>query len=285
MTMSFGDPYPPTSTPDRFASERVELPSSVEVPYTVQGSPDGVPVVMLHGLSDSSRSFELLFPRLPDTMRVFAPTLRGHGDAGRPASGYRPVDFAADVVEFMDAIEVDAAVIVGHSMGSRVAQQIAIDHPGRVLGLVLIGAFRSLHELVEIDELHAAIRSLEDPVDPEFVRGFQLSTITQPVRDDFVEVVIEESLKLPSAVWHATIAGFLDDVSGQHIDAITAPTLLIWGDHDSVVRRATQEAMVSTMPNARLISYHGTGHAVHWEQPERVASDLINFVNEIPATT
>ena len=66
---------------------------------------------------------------------------RGHGDSSSPADGYRIADLAADVVALLDALEIERAVIVGHSMSTWVAEQIAIDHPERVLGLVLEGAF------------------------------------------------------------------------------------------------------------------------------------------------
>lgn len=279
MTPSFQNESSRTPAHSRLAIESVDLPHGVRVPYAVHGSTDGVPVVMLHGLSDSLRSFERLLPSLPASMRVFIPTLRSHGDAGRPESGHRPADFADDVTAFMDVMGIESAVIVGHSMGSQIAQRFAIDNPDRVLGLVLLGAFRTVRELSGIDEIHAAIDSLEDPVDPDFVREFQLSTITQPVPAAFIDSIIADSLKLSAATWQAIIDGFLDDETFQQISTISAPTLLIWGDQDSVTPRAEQDVMVSTIPDARLITYHGTGHAVHWEQPERVASDLIGFVD------
>ncbi|MEQ9814027.1 MAG: alpha/beta fold hydrolase [Azospirillaceae bacterium] len=78
-------------------------------------------MLLLHGLSDSWRSFELALPHLPDSIRVFALSLRGHGDSRRPEAGYHFRDFAADVAAFMDALDLESTVVVGHSMGSAVA--------------------------------------------------------------------------------------------------------------------------------------------------------------------
>jgi non-heme chloroperoxidase len=159
------------------------LPGGLRLPYVEQGDPAGVPVIMLHGYSDSWRSYELLLRRLPDSIHAFALTQRGHGDADRPADGYRPEDHAADVAAFMDAVGVEAAVIVGHSGGSYTAQRFALDHPERTLGIVLVGAFHSMRGNPDVIGLREVVSQLTDPVDREFVREFQESCVAQPVPD------------------------------------------------------------------------------------------------------
>jgi non-heme chloroperoxidase len=95
--------------------QHVELPGRVKLPYAEQGDPSGVPVVLLHAIADSWRSFERVLSDLPESMHAFALTQRGHGDASRPARGYHPRDFAADLAAFMDALHLEAAVVVGGS--------------------------------------------------------------------------------------------------------------------------------------------------------------------------
>src|SRR5687768_9607856 len=90
------------------------LSAKLRLPYVERGDPAGVPVVFLHGYSDSWRSWELLLAELPDSIHAYAITQRGHGDADRPADGYRPQDLASDAAAFMDAAGIEAAVIVGH---------------------------------------------------------------------------------------------------------------------------------------------------------------------------
>lgn len=119
----------------------VELPNQVKLSYVEQGDRSGVPLLLLHGVTDSWHSFELVLPHLPESIHAFALTQRGHGDSSQPAGGYRFHDFASDVAAFMDALHLDQAVIAGHSMGSSVAQRFAIDYPDRTSGLVLIGSF------------------------------------------------------------------------------------------------------------------------------------------------
>jgi non-heme chloroperoxidase len=258
--------------------DSVALSTGVRLPYVEQGDPAGVPVLMLHGYTDSWRSFELLLPHLPSGVRAIAVTQRGHGDADRPASGYRPEEFVSDVAAFMDALELPAAVLVGHSGGSYTAQRFAIEHPERTLGIALVGAFRALSDKPELDELWQAVAELRDPVDRDFVREFQESTATQPVPAEFMEAVIAESRKVPARVWQATLKGLLDAQAPTETGAITAPTLILWGDRDALCTRRDQEALVAAISGARLVVFQGTGHAVHWEQPERVAAELAAFV-------
>jgi pimeloyl-ACP methyl ester carboxylesterase len=156
------------------AIQSVELPGGPKLDYVEQGKASGIPVVLLHGWTDSWHSFEPVLPHLPSDLRAFAITQRGHGDAGRPALGYGPRDFAADVAQFMDLLGIGAAVIAGHSMGSSIAERFALDHPERTLGLVLLGAFTSWRDNPGVMELWTtAISTLEDPVDPDFVRSFR----------------------------------------------------------------------------------------------------------------
>src|SRR3712207_1254388 len=93
----------------------VELPNRVRLEYAEQGDPSGVPVVLLHGITDSWRSFERVLPHLPPSIHAFALSQRGHGDSDRPASGYRPRDFAADLGAFVDALGLGPVVVAGHS--------------------------------------------------------------------------------------------------------------------------------------------------------------------------
>ena len=120
------------------------LPHELELPYVEQGDPDGVPVVLLHAWLDSRRCFDQLMAALPERIRAFAFDQRGHGDATKPAEGYRLRDFADDIGAFMDAVRLHAAVLAGASSGGYVAQRFAIDDRDRILGLALLGSPRSL---------------------------------------------------------------------------------------------------------------------------------------------
>lgn len=256
----------------------VELPNGVKLKYVEQGNPAGIPLLMLHGVTDSWHSFEPVLPHLPDSIHALALTQRGHGDADRPATGYRTRDFAADVAAFTDALGLGPAIVVGHSMGSTNAKRFAIDYPERTRGLVLIGSFATYRNnpgLVEFWE--STVSRLTDPVDPGFVREFQESTLAQPVPAAFLDAIVRESLKVPARVWRAAFEGFFEDDFVKELGTITAPTLLLWGDRDGLSRRADQDGLLAAITESRLAVYDGAGHALHWEEPERFAGDLVSF--------
>jgi pimeloyl-ACP methyl ester carboxylesterase len=266
--------------------ESVELSTGVRLEYVEQGDPSGVPVVLLHGITDSWRSFSPVLPYLPDWIRAFAISQRGHGDSARPEGGYRPSDFAADIAAFLDAKGIDRAVVVGHSMGGIVAMRLALDHPNRVMGLVLVDTFLKMRGNAEIEEFyHSTIAVLEDPVDSSLAREFQESTLSRPIEPAFFETVVRESLKLPARVWRDAFGGLLDVDFSDEIGAVDVATLVLWGDRDTYCSREDQEELASAMPAARLEVYRETGHALHWEEPERFASDLTVFASRQTATT
>jgi len=258
----------------------IALSTGVTLQYAERGSQTGVPVIFLHGVSDSWRSFKHVLPLLPPTIRALAITARGHGDSGRPPSGYAYRDMAEDVHAFMNAMELPAAVVVGHSMGASVAQRLAIDHPSRVAGLVLVGAFATIEKNPEVQAFYdSGVATLTDPIDPAFAREFQVSTLARELPAGQLETFVQESQKMPAHVWKEAFKGFLETPCFcKDLNALTMPALIIWGDRDSYTRRAQQDTLQAEIRGSRLLVYEGTGHAVHWEEPQRFVEDLVSFI-------
>jgi non-heme chloroperoxidase len=259
----------------------LDLPSGIRLPFVEQGDRSGVPVVLLHGYTDSWRSFEGVLAHLPNSVHAWALTLRGHGNADRPLEGYRTADFAADVAAFMDGLDLGSAVVVGHSMGSYIAQRFAIDYPERTLGLVLMGSFPTMRGNPVISVLWDSVSNLVDPVDRDFVLDFQLSTLARPVPPTLLDTVVQESLKVPARIWKAALRGLLEDDHAADLGRIRAPTLIVWGDRDAIFDRRDQDALAAAIPGARLLAYSGAGHGFHWEAPAGFASDLAAFAESV----
>jgi pimeloyl-ACP methyl ester carboxylesterase len=263
---------------------RLQLPGRVRLEFAEQGERHGTPVVALHGVTDSWRSFEPVLPHLPAELRMIALTQRGHGGSDKPALGYRPGDFADDLAAFLDAMEIDRAVLVGHSIGSINAMRFAIDHPSRVAGLLLAGTMPWFGRPPDLLHFHRAqIEPLADPVPADFAREFQRSTLAQPIADALLDGFVAESLKVPARVWRAAFAGFIGDDFSSRLREVEAPTLVIWGRHDAFCSAGDQQEMLRLIRTARLVEYADAGHAMHWEEPRRFALDLTRFVNSIAA--
>lgn len=265
----------------RLRARSLPLVTGITVQYVVQGerlAPGDVPLVCVHGLSDSWRSYEPVLALMPDQQAI-ALTQRGHGEATKPRSGYAAADFAADLAAFLDALRIPRAVLVGHSLGSTVVQRFAIDHPERVAGLVLVGANATWqgHPLVK-DLWDNVVDHLTDPVDPEFVRDFQRS---DRIPADRLETMIAESLPVPARTWQGVGRAMLAADFSDELPRITAPTLVVWGMEDPFCTQAGQERLCALIPRADLLAYPDAGHNLHWEHPERFAVDLRDFLARI----
>ena len=252
----------------------VTLASGVRLHYRHQGPSIGPAIVLLHGLSDSSLSFARVMPLLPSEQRVIAVDLRGHGDSGRPDGEYRITAMADDVLQLMDALKVPSAVVVGHSMGSFVAQAMVERAPRRVSSLVLLGS--APHPVNgTIAQLQVEVGALADPVDAAFVREFQYSTIALPVPRAFMDAAIANSRRMPAAIWKKVLAGMMDYQPQSPRSSVR--TLVIGGTRDAVFSAGEQTALAREYPFGQLRLIDDVGHTLHWELPEVFVRELMRF--------
>lgn len=272
-----------TPTAPRPRIDRLRLRDGLALEYAEQGTRGrGPTLLMLHGITDSWRSFEPVLPHLPPDQHAIALTQRGHGGSDKPARGYRTRDFAADAAAFVRALGLGPVIVVGHSMGATNALRLAIDHPDLVRGVVAAGAFASFADKAEFAAWVASdIATLTDPVPHGLAHQFQLETIAGPVAPGLIEMATAESLRVPARVWRQAFAGLLEDDFRAELQRVAAPTLLVWGEADRFVPAADTQRLQRTLPGVRLASWPGIGHAMHWERPERFAGELMRFVGEV----
>ena len=258
----------------------VMLKTGIRMHYAYKGDPSGTPVIMLHGYADSWYSYSTVLPLLDRKYRVYILDQRGHGKTTQPMGGYAMQQFAADVIAFMDEMKLTKATIVGHSMGSFVAQHVAVAAPERVTRLVLEGTATSIRNNTVI-ELQREVNLLKDtaPVPESFARDFQISIAFQPLPQEFLAGVVKESLNVPARVWREVMAEMLAPEANAELKKIKTPTLIVWGDKETIFPRSEQDLLVSALKNSVLKVYPDTGHAPHWERPERFAKDLAEFIN------
>ena len=265
----------------RFAT--VRLSTGLQLRYAEQGDREGEAIIFLHAYADSWYWFSRVLPLLSYEYHALAPDQRGHGESDKPGCCYTTDDFAADVDALMDVLGVEKATLVGHSSGGLIAQRVALSYPHRVGRLVLIGAPITLVHNEAVAEFGEEMLALEDPISPEFVRGFVGSTIHHPIPEEFLAGAVSESLKVPARVWRDYWEGVLlaaDDTA--RLGEIGVPTLILWGERDALLRREEQERRLAAMPDATLRVYPDTGHAVAGEGPGWVTRDLEAFMRETP---
>lgn len=271
--------------PASFPKQRVDLPTGISMAYVETGDPAGEPVIFLHGYTDTSRSFWPTIRHLvelrPD-LRIFAPDLRGHGDSSMPAGETCPAapqtcfgmaDFAIDIVAFMDAMGIDRAHVVGHSMGSLVAQELALQAPDRVGRLVLlasaartsdhpvIGEFL-LAELVEgswkealIRQVHAYPQAVYEltplDADPEAERWLIDNWVVEVTADPaFLALVLPETARTPIGTWIGVVRAMDAFDNSERLAELRVPTLVLWPTQDATFVAADEVALKAALDQA-----------------------------------
>ena len=269
----------PTLTPRH---KTAHLGAGLALEYVEQGHRGGTPLLLLHGITDSWRSYEPVLPWLPPEWHVIALSQRGHGASSHGVAGFGLRDFAGDIAALSAHLELPPMLVVGHSMGAAVAMRVAIDHPGLVAGLVGVGAFASFSDKDDLRSFHAGtIAPLLDPVPAELAQEFQQSTVFGPVAPGLLQTMVQESLKVPAHVWRAAFAALFDDDFTAELPRIEAPALLARGDADVFVPRSDQDRLLQALQRARLTVLRGVGHAVHWERPQAFVQELLAFAHHL----
>ena len=258
--------------------QAVALPNGVTLRYVEAGPADGHPLILLHGLTDTSRSWSMTLPLLERKYHVLIPDQRGHGASDAPACCYAVPDFAGDLVALMDAEGIAKATVVGHSMGGFIAQYTAIAYPERVDRLVLVATGASGVGNETLDWVLEQARTLTQPIDPKSKFIEEWTSNSNPVDAVFLEHVKPETARTPPQTWTGATLGLMVEDHRHLLPRVRAPVLILWGDQDPILPEASQKLLREALPGAEYKVYEKAGHNLLWEQPEQVAQDIIGFV-------
>ena len=262
------------------SSKRITLPGNLTLNYYEKGSKLGVPVILLHGYTDSYHTYDSLLPFLNDKGHFYAVTLRGFGDSDKPEGVYSPTILASDINNFMQKLNIESAILIGHSMGAAVAQRFALDYPGKTKALVLISTISDFRTNPLVQELSESINAMK-ATDYEFARAFQRSSIEKMIDSSYFNLLVGESMKVPLHVWKSTITALKNIDYSNELGAIKAPVLILYGEKDPLCPRNGQIAMQKKLKQSRLIGYRDIGHTPHWEIPEKTATDINFFLENL----
>ena len=240
------------------------------------------PIVLIHGYADSWYSFKGVMDFLPDNLAVFAPSLLGHGRSSKPKQAYSIDGYATDVLEFMRLMGVNRSAIVGHSMGTFVAQSIALGNPDIVSSMVLIGSAVSADNPV-LRSVYSETLELKDPVPSDFIWNFQGGTCVGPVDLSMsMEGIVNESSLLPAHVWSSALKGLIDyraaDFDSRTLYPLRTPALVLGGSKDEIFDEAAQRKLADALPNSEIWLDADCGHSPNWERSQRTAAQIAEFV-------
>ena len=256
----------------------VRLPNGVRLAYVELGNPKGEPLLLLHGYTDSSRSWSLVAPYLSQ-YRLLIPDQRGHGAADAPACCYSTSAFADDARLFLDALGLERAAVAGHSMGSMVAIAMAAEYPERVSKIVLIGS-TALVPVKRGDWLYDQVAALKAPLDPksQFMRDWHPANQPTPVEPVFAKAVMDELLVVPLHVWRGVLRELSYVPVGRHAADVHSPVLVLSGGKDPLFPAEHHAALLKAFPGAQAHVFPELGHNPNWERPELIAAEMNRFL-------
>ena len=264
----------------------IALPNGEVIAYIDTGNPTGPPVVLIHGYTDSARDWVPILPYLSKRFRLLLVDIRGHGKSSKPECCYTRIDFAYDVKLLLDALSIGKADIVGHSLGSIIAQTFAEYWPERTRRVVLIsstGGRPPDSSAPPQFDFAAEIRKLKEPIDPDSPFMIAWWDSPTPVDPDFIRRQRQDSAAIPLKVWLAVLDQGLA-TSTQYADLqstlprLKAPTLLIWGGNDPIMEPPVRKTLMDALPTAQVKVFEGLGHNPFWENPDAVARVINTFL-------
>jgi pimeloyl-ACP methyl ester carboxylesterase len=237
------------------------------------GDEDKTPLVLIHGAGGSYLHWPSEIRRLSGE-NILAIDLPGHGKSG--GEGEHTIDaYAQAVLSFLDELGLDQSILVGHSMGSAIAQWLCLDRPERVRGLILIGAGAMLR--VHPDILQLSTNETTFPKVVSMVMAWAFSPQT-PKR--LVELAGERMAGTsPSVVHKDFLACDAFDIRARVME-IQQPALVICGSEDQMTPVRFSQFLIEELPEACLEIIPNAGHMVMLEQPETVANLITKFIEE-----
>jgi pimeloyl-ACP methyl ester carboxylesterase len=250
----------------------------------------GPPLVLLHGLGDSHRTWRRVAPRLADHFRVLLLDLPGHGLSDRPDASYTLDWYAAMVFGWLDAIGVEATSVVGHSFGGGVAQWMVLAARSRVDRLALVapgGLGHSVNFGLRVALFPVLGRLLTQPLmhtgTHVLMRMGMGSSAIEP--EEIALIARRNAMPGTGRAFHRTVAGCMD-LSGQRLQAwervhevdSLPPLALFWGLRDRILPVGHAYAAQKRIGGAALYTYPDVGHFVHLEASEPFAGDVLPFL-------
>jgi pimeloyl-ACP methyl ester carboxylesterase len=264
----------------------VSLSDGITLAYIDTGNPSGPPVVLIHGYTDNARDWVPVLPYLSKRFRLILVDIRGHGKSSKPECCYSRLDFAYDIKLLLDALSIRQADVVGHSLGSIIAQTFAEYWPERTDRVVLIsstGGRAPGPTAPPQFDFAAEIRKLKDPIDPDSPFMIAWWDSPTPVDPDFIRRQRQDSAAIPLNVWLAVLNEALPTATvyadlQSTLPRLKAPTLLIWGSKDPIMDEPMRKTLRDALPGAQVKVFEGLGHNPFWEDPPAVAGVINKFL-------
>jgi 3-oxoadipate enol-lactonase len=256
------------------------VPDTVTLRYSEAGQ--GTPVVLLHGFPLSGACWQQQQRQLSDRYRVIAPDLRGHGRSPAPLGVYEMDLMARDVLALLDALLIEKAVIMGHSMGGYVSLAAWKLAPERFLALGLIASQAG----ADTEEGRQGRYKMAEKVAAEGSKVMADAMIPKLFAPELpAEAPIRTQVRL--MILNTQPAGIIGTLKGMAVRSdsgpllpdLNIPVLILTGDKDQIIPPAKAKTMASAIPTATLTVVENARHMVMLEQPAATTTAIRSFLD------
>ena len=269
---------------------QVAVRTGVTLHYEISG--EGEPLLLVMGTSGAIGLWAELLPRLAERYRVIAFDNRGLGGSSRGEGAISVASMAEDASALLEALEVPRAHVLGWSLGSAVAQELALAHPEQVASIVMYATWGRCdgfqRSVITALRLPYAVRDMEAAMTAAGI-AFSPQALDSPDLEQQMAAMLpafpqdEAQMQVTVEQWDADLAhDTLDRLGG-----ITAPTLVIVGEQDLLTPTWQSRAVADAVPGARfeLVTGPGSSHALHLERPADLVALVDDFLQDqrIPA--
>jgi pimeloyl-ACP methyl ester carboxylesterase len=287
--------------PDRYPRGGMVQAGKVRTAHLEAGPPGAPPVLLLHGLGATNASMLPTLWDLAADHRVLAPDLPGHGASGAPwLARYDARTFSGWATRYLDAVGVtEPVILIGNSLGGRIAIEVALAAPDRVRALVLLCpavAFRRLRQLVPVVRLlRPELATFPLPMGFTTARRGLEAMFADPARipssnldaaaGEFARVYRDPAHRV--AFFSALQSIYLDDAFGPRgfwgrLPGLVPPALFVWGRHDILVPAGFAHHVAEALPQSQSLTFEDSGHVPQYERPERTHAAIRDFLAGLP---
>ena len=249
--------------------------------YEVTGPRTGEPVVLIMGLGWDMSGWDLMLPYLKG-YRVLRLDNRGAGTSDAPDKAYSIVGMANDTLKVMDAVDITSAHVYGASLGSMIAQELALSHPERVRSLILgcpspgviaVPGSLGIIRLMLNRSQYTPEEAFRKAAPYLFHRALQQSP-------ELIEEALQRRLAIPinPVGYRRQLQAPLRWSSLRRLRGLRVPTLVLHGDHDRLIPDLNGRLIARLIPGARFYSIKGAGHVYSTDAPGEAATEVVSFL-------
>ena len=266
-----------------------QLTNDMSIHYQQQGS-GPIPIIFIHGNFGSWRHWLPCFDNLPRQYTAYAPDLRGCGNSQVTDNGYDIETLSQDIQQLADNLQLDKFHLVGHSLGGAVAQELAGNHPERIITLTLVApapaeGMASLQKLSTKDTPFSAknIWTFFDNIGlRERIHTMSFKKTMPGLRNNqpFLNMIVEDALKMDTKAFEGFLKTLKSWRGTKYLKNFNFPVLIMHGELDSVIPLQALKNMQQAIDNCQFYSLRNIGHSPQLEKPKTFNKVLFSFLSD-----